>query len=143
MRIGVYVCHCGGNISEVVDVEEVRKFAEKQPDVVVARNHEHMCSELGQKFIVDDIKEHKLDRVVVAACSPKLHEATFQRSLNAAGLNPYLLEIANIREHCSWVHFDNPEAATAKAKDLVNMAIAKVRLNEPLTIKSILGFSRI
>jgi len=132
MRIGVYVCHCGGNISEVVDVEEVRSFAGKQPGVVVARNYEHMCSELGQKLVVDDIKEYKLDRVVIGSCSPQFHEPTFQKTLSGAGLNPYLLEMANIREHCSWPHFDKPEAATAKAKDLVNMAIAKVRLNDPL-----------
>ena len=136
MRIGVYVCHCGGNISEVVDVEDVASFAENRPGVVLARDYSHMCSEAGQKLILDDIKEHELDRVVVAACSPQFHERTFMGLLERAGLSPYLLEIANIREHCSWPHFGKPAEATEKAKDLINVAIAKVSLDEPLEKKS-------
>jgi len=137
VRIGVYVCHCGGNISNVVDVEEVRKFAEKIPGVVIARDHEHVCSEAGQKMILDDIKKFKLNRVVIAACSPKFHEPTFMKLLKEAGVNPYLLEMANIREQDSWVHADNPKGATEKAKDQVAMAIAKAKLNEALEIKEI------
>ena len=136
MRIGVYVCHCGGNISEVVDVEDVASFAEDQAGVVLARDYSHMCSEAGQKLILDDIKEHGLDRVVVAACSPQFHERTFMGIVERAGLSPYLLEIANLREHCSWPHFDKPLEATEKAKDLTNIAIAKVSLNEPLEKRS-------
>ncbi len=136
-RIAVYVCHCGGNISEIVDVEKVASIVGKHPDVVIARSDEHMCSDSGRKIIQDDIKEYKVNRIVVAACSPQFHEKTFRRTLSEAGVNPYTLEIANLREQCSWVHFNNPEAATRKAIDLVNMAIAKVRLNEPLELKSV------
>jgi heterodisulfide reductase subunit A len=135
-KIGVYVCHCGGNISEVVDVKAVAAFAEKQADVVLVRTNEHMCSELGQKQVADDIKEHKLDKVVIAACSPQFHEKTFRSVLAKAGLNPYVLEMANLREQCSWPHFDFPEFATRKAKDLTDTAIAKARLDEPLEKKS-------
>ena len=132
VRIGVYVCHCGGNISEVVDVEKVAKIAGEQGDVVISRDYGHMCSDVGQKLIADDIKEHDLDRVVVAACSPQFQGGTFMRVLETSGLNPHLLEMANIREHCSWVHPDSPKEATDKAAGLTNMSIAKVRLDEPL-----------
>ncbi len=136
MRIGVYVCHCGGNISEVVDVEAVSMFADDQQDVVLARDYSHMCSEAGQKLILDDIRDHELDRVVVAACSPQFHERTFMTLMERAGLSPYLLEIVNLREHCSWPHFGKPVEATEKAKDLTSIGIAKVRLDEPLEKKS-------
>jgi len=136
MRIGVYVCHCGGNISEVVDVKKVAAFAEKQPDVVLVRDHEHMCSEVGQKLVIDDIKEHKLDKVVIAACSPQFQGSTFKATLEKAGLSPYVLEMSNIREQCAWPHFDFPEEATEKAKELTSIAIAKARLDEPLTKKT-------
>ena len=132
VRIGVYVCHCGGNISEVVDVEEVAKIAGEQGDVVISRDYGHMCSDVGQKLIADDIKEHDLDRVVVAACSPQFQGGTFMRVLETSGLNPHVLEMANVREHCSWVHPDSPKEATDKATGLTNMSIAKVRLDEPL-----------
>ncbi len=132
MRIGVYVCHCGGNISEVVDVERVAKIAGEQGDVVISRDYGHMCSDVGQKLIADDIKEHNLDRVVVAACSPQFQGGTFMRVLETSGLNPHVLEMANIREHCSWVHPDSPKEATDKATGLTHMSIAKVRLDEPL-----------
>jgi len=132
VRVGVYVCHCGGNISEVVDVEAVARAAGEEADVVVSRDYSHMCSDLGQRLIADDISEHKLDRVVVAACSPQFQGGTFMRVLETSGLNPHVLEMANIREHCSWVHGEVPEEATAKAKSLTGMAIAKARLDEPL-----------
>ena len=132
MRIGVYVCHCGGNISETADVGEVASFAEKQPDVVLVRDYSHMCSEVGQKMVSDDIRDSGLDRVVIAACSPQFHEKTFMSAVENAGLSPYVLEIANIREQCAWPHFDLPEVATGKAKGLVGMAIVKARLDEAL-----------
>jgi len=135
-RIGVYVCHCGGNISEVVDVKRVAAFVEKQPDVVLVRDNEHMCSEVGQKLVIDDIKEYKLDKVVIAACSPQFQGPTFKATLEKAGLSPYVLEMANIREQCAWPHFDFPEEATDKAESLTSIAIAKARLDEPLTKKT-------
>ena len=131
-RIGVYICHCGVNIGSVINVDEVAKYAQALPNVVVAKNYLYMCSAPGQAMIAQDIAEHKLNRVVVAACSPRLHETTFRRTLAKAGLNPYLLDVANIREHCSWVHPSQPAEATAKAKDLVRMAVARARLLEPL-----------
>ena len=135
-RIGVFVCHCGLNIAGVVDVEEVTEYAKKLPNVVYATHYRYMCADPGQKLIKDAIKEHGLNRVVVAACSPRLHEPTFRRCVAEAGLNPYLFEMANIREHCSWCHSNEPDEATKKAKDLVKMAVAKARLLEPLkTIK--------
>jgi len=136
VRIGVYVCHCGGNISEVVDVKAVAEFAGKQADVVLARDYEHMCSEIGQKMVQDDIEEQKLDRIVIAACSPQFQGITFMRTLEDTGMSPYVLEMANIREQCSWPHFDKPREATEKAKDLIRMAIAKVRYDEPLERKT-------
>ena len=131
-RIGVYVCHCGVNIGSVVNVEEVAKYAQTLPNVVVAKSYLYMCSAPGQEMIAKDISEHKLNRVVVAACSPRLHETTFRRTLAKAGLNPFLLDVANIREHCSWVHPSRPAQATTKAKDIVRMAVARARLLEPL-----------
>ena len=134
-RIGVYVCHCGGNISEVIDVKEVAAFAGEKSDVVIAKDETHMCSDVGQQLVLDDIKEHKLDRVVIAACSPQFQGATFMRTVESAGLSPYVMEMANIREQCSWPHFDFPKDATEKAKDLTDMAIAKARLDESLEKK--------
>ena len=131
MRVGVYICHCGINIADHVDVEAVRGFAEKEPHVVVSRTYTYMCSDPGQDLIMKDIEEEHLDRVVVAACSPTMHERTFRQVVSRSGLNPYFLEIANIREHCSWVHADVARA-TQKAKDLVSAAIAKALLLEPL-----------
>lgn len=131
-RIGVFVCHCGKNIAGVVNIDEIVKFASTLNDVVVVKDYKYMCSDPGGTLIKDTVKEYNLDRVVVAACSPRMHEATFQNVISEVGLNPYCLEIANIREHCSWVHPDNPEKATEKAKTLVEMAVAKARLLEPL-----------
>ncbi|MEE9505820.1 MAG: disulfide reductase, partial [Thermoplasmata archaeon] len=104
IRIGVYVCHCGLNIGATVDCEEVAEHAKTLDDVVFSEHQMYTCSEPGQQQIRDDIKEHRLNRVVVASCSPKLHEETFRNACEEAGLNKYLLEMANIREHCSWVH---------------------------------------
>ncbi|MEW5724326.1 MAG: CoB--CoM heterodisulfide reductase iron-sulfur subunit A family protein [Thermodesulfobacteriota bacterium] len=128
-RIGVYICHCGLNIAAVVDVKEVARCAADLRGVVVARDHMFMCSDLGRETIRHDLEEYKLNRVVVAACSPLMHERTFRNVCREAGLNPYLLEMANIREHCSWVHHDG---ATSKAKELVRAAVRKVFRNEPL-----------
>lgn len=127
-RIGVYVCQCGSNIGGVVDCAAVAEYAEKLPDVVICRNQGYTCSEPGQNQIRNDIREHSLDRVVVASCSPRLHEATFRQCVSEAGLNPYLMEMANIREQCSWVHGHDMKGATAKARDLVRSAVARVRL---------------
>jgi len=131
-RIGVYVCHCGVNIAGVIDIDEVRDYAASLPNVVVAKDYKYWCSDPGQLQIQEDIKELGLNRVIVAACSPRLHEPTFRRCVEEAGLNPFLFEFANIREQDSWVHMHEPEAATEKAKDLVRMAVAKSRLLEPL-----------
>ena len=130
-RIGVYVCHCGLNIAGSVDCAEVAKFAAALPNVVLAQDNRYTCSDQGQEGIKKDIKEHKLNRVVVASCSPRLHEPTFRKTCEDAGLNKYLFEMANIREHCSWVHLYDHPAATDKAKDLVKMAVAKAALLEP------------
>jgi heterodisulfide reductase subunit A2 len=130
-RIGVYVCWCGSNIARMVDVEEVAKHISKIEDVVIARNYKYMCSDPGQEMIVNDIKEFKLNRIVVAACSPRIHELTFRKALEHAGLNPYLLEMGNIREQVSWVHNDRIEA-TQKAIALVAAAVNRVRWHEPL-----------
>ncbi len=135
-KLGVYVCHCGINIAATVDVEAVTEYAQALPNVVIARNYSYMCSDPGQLLIKDDIKEHGLNRVVVASCSPRMHEPTFRKALQEAGLNPYYLEMANIREQDSWVHGDREEA-TAKAKSLVAAAVAKVRLLEPLTPREV------
>jgi heterodisulfide reductase subunit A-like polyferredoxin len=131
-RIGVYICHCGLNIAKTVDCRKVAQTAAGMNDVVVSKDIGYACSEPGQQQIKDDILEHGLDRVVVASCSPRLHEPTFRQMIQSAGLNPYLLEMANLREQCSWVHMDAPAAATSKAIDLVKMAVSRVRLLQPL-----------
>ncbi len=130
-RIGVYVCHCGVNIAGVVDVKEVAEYAKKLKNVVLAKDYKYMCSEPGQNLIKEDIKNHNLNRIVVAACSPRMHEPTFRAAAEEAGLNPFLVEMANIREHDSWVHMNDPKAATEKAKELVRMMVARARLLEP------------
>ncbi|MDP2887234.1 MAG: FAD-dependent oxidoreductase [Ignavibacteria bacterium] len=133
VRIGVYICHCGVNIAATVNVAEVRDFIAQQPNVVVARDYKFMCSDPGQDLIKQDIKNLDVNRVVVAACSPLMHELTFRLAAESAGLNRYLVQIANIREHCSWVH-DDRVAATEKAKGLVNAAVKRVALHQPLEI---------
>ncbi|UCD26926.1 MAG: hydrogenase iron-sulfur subunit [Candidatus Bathyarchaeota archaeon] len=131
IRIGVYVCHCGKNIAGSVDCAEVAEYASTLPHVVLSKHNLYTCSDPGQDTIRKDIKEHNLTRVVVASCTPRLHEPTFRRTCEEAGLNKYLFEMANIREHCSWVHLYEPEKATAKAKDLVRMSVARAALIEP------------
>jgi heterodisulfide reductase subunit A len=124
-RIGVYVCQCGSNIAATVDTEAVAQFAEGLDHVVLTRVNKYSCSDPGQNTIRQDIKEHNLDRVVIAACTPRMHEPTFRRTLESAGLNPYFLEMTNIREQVSWVHLAG-EAATNKAKDLIGGAVERV-----------------
>jgi heterodisulfide reductase subunit A len=131
-RIGVYVCHCGLNIAGTVDVGKVAEYAKTLPDVVVSRHYAYMCSDPGQRMIQDDVKTHKLDRIVIATCSPRMHEETFRKTVAETGLNPYLVEIVNLREHVSWPHTHEPGKATEKAKALVRMGVARVRLLEPL-----------
>jgi heterodisulfide reductase subunit A len=135
-RIGVFVCHCGLNIAKTVRVSELAQFAATLPDVVVAKDYKFMCSTPGQEMIANDIKEHRLDRVIVTACSPLMHEQTFRKVLAASGLNQYLLTIVNIREQVSWVTHDIDEG-TAKAKALLNGAVARARLLAPLTSRVI------
>ncbi|MCJ7514463.1 MAG: CoB--CoM heterodisulfide reductase iron-sulfur subunit A family protein [Dehalococcoidia bacterium] len=135
-RIGVYICHCGSNIAGTVDCAKVSEFAKTLPYVVVARDYTYMCSDPGQNIIKDDIKNNKLNRVVVASCSPRMHEPTFRRAVADAGLNQYLFEMANIREHCSWVHEDR-DKATDKAKALVSAAVRRVFYHEPLESKEV------
>ena len=135
-RIGVFVCHCGLNIAKTVRVSELAQFASTLPDVVVAKDYKFMCSTPGQEMIANDIREHRLDRVIVTACSPLMHEQTFRKVLAASGLNQYLLTIVNIREQVSWVTHDLDEG-TAKAKALLNGAVSRSRLLMPLTSRVI------
>jgi heterodisulfide reductase subunit A len=128
VRIGVYVCHCGSNIAGTVDCAAVAAYALSLPGVVHTRDQGYTCSEPGQAQIKQDIREFGLNRIVVASCSPRLHEPTFRKCVSEAGLNPYLMEMANIREQCSWVHSLDREGATVKARDLVRSAVARARL---------------
>ena len=136
VKIGVYVCHCGTNIAGTIDVHALAEFASTLPGVAVSREYKYMCSDPGQELIKDDVREHGLQRVVVASCSPHLHEKTFRKATAAAGLNPFLFQMVNIREHSSWVHSDK-RAATAKAKDLVRAAVRRVRYHKPLEARSV------
>ncbi|MEE9151718.1 MAG: FAD-dependent oxidoreductase, partial [Thermoplasmata archaeon] len=131
-RIGVFVCHCGTNIAGVVDVKDVVKYAKTLPNVVYASNHTYTCSDDSQKNIKETIEKENLNRVVVAACSPRTHEPIFRDTCEKAGINPYLFEMANIRDQCSWIHSQEKEEATAKSKDLVRMAVARAKLLQPL-----------
>ena len=131
VKIGVYVCDCGVNIAATVNVAEVVKFARGLPNVTVSREYKYQCSDPGQKMIKEDIQNLGINRVVVASCTPRMHEVTFQNAIAEAGLNPYFLAMTNIREHVSWVVKDN-EAATEKAKRLVRAAVGRVVLQEPL-----------
>lgn len=126
MGIGVYVCHCGLNIASFVDIDEVLRYLGGLDNISLAKELDYACSDFGQEVIKEDIKENGIDRVVVASCSPKMHEKTFRRCIEGAGLNPYLIEMVNIREQCSWVHSKNKALATQKTKDLIRMGIAKV-----------------
>lgn len=131
-KIGVFICHCGINIAGTVDVEKVAEQLRAYPGVAFATTYKYTCSDPGQKLIVDSIKEYGLDGVVVAACSPAMHEVTFRRTAANAGMNPYLLECANIREQCSWVHARDPERATQKALYTIQSMVEKVKRNEAL-----------
>jgi heterodisulfide reductase subunit A len=135
-KIGVYVCHCGANIASTVDVAQVVEYVTGLPSVVMARDYKFMCSDPGQDLIKNDIKDQGLNRIVVASCSPRLHEPTFRRTLVSAGLNPYLFEMANIREQCAWVHQDGTKA-TEKAKALVSAAVRRIFYHEPLEKKEV------
>ena len=127
LRIGVFVCDCGSNIAGTVDTEAVREFAAGLPDVVTAVRNKYTCADPGQQEIQQTIRDHNLNRVVVASCSPTTYEVIFRNCISGAGLNPYLLEMANIREHCSWVTSGNGQVATNKAKDIVKVAVARSR----------------
>lgn len=132
IRIGVYICHCGLNIAGAVDCKGVAEYASKLPDVVLSKDIAYLCSEPGQTEIKQDIAEEGINRVVVGSCTPRLHEPTFRQCVEGAGLNPYLMEMANLREQCSWVHGNDREKATAKAMDLVRSSVARARLLTPL-----------
>lgn len=132
--VGVYICHCGTNIAATVDVAAVAEYASRLPGVAVARHYTYMCSDPGQALIKDDIRQYALDRVVVASCSPLMHETTFRQACADAGLNPFLFQMTNIREHCSWITNDSAKA-TAKAKDLVAAAVGRVRYQQPLELR--------
>jgi heterodisulfide reductase subunit A len=131
-RIGVYVCRCGLNIAQTVDCDAVAAAVAGLPGVAVAKSIGYACSEPGQRAIREEIEAEGLNRIVIGSCSPRLHEPTFRQMLTAAGLNPYLLEMANLREQCSWVHMQDRPGATAKAEDLVKMAVARARRLNPL-----------
>jgi heterodisulfide reductase subunit A2 len=131
-RVGVFVCHCGLNIAGTVDIKQLVEYAKTIPDVVVVKENRYTCADPGQEQIRKAIKEYNLNRVVVAACSPRMHEPTFRKTISEAGLNPFVLEMANIREFSSWCHPNTPKEATGKAEDIVRMAVAKARLLKPL-----------
>lgn len=125
LRVGVFVCDCGLNIAGSVDTQAVTDYAAALPHVVCAVRNRYTCADPGQNEIKNAIREHNLNRVVVASCTPLMHEPTFRACVASEGLNPYLFEMANLREHCSWVHVNDKEGATAKAKDLVKSAVAR------------------
>ena len=135
-KIGVYICHCGTNIAGMVDVEAVTNHAAMLENVSVARHYAYMCSDPGQALIKDDIRAEGLDRIVVASCSPLMHETTFRRACAEAGLNPFLFHMTNIREQCAWVSED-PITATQKAKALLSAAVNRVRYHNPLESRQV------
>jgi heterodisulfide reductase subunit A len=134
LRIGVYICHCGSNIAGVIDPAEVAEWATHLPGVVRATDTLYACADSGQTLIKEDIKKYNLNRVVVSACSVRMHETTSRAAVAEAGLNPFLMEMANIREQCTWAHGHDKEGALRKAKDLTASAIAKARFLNPLTM---------
>ena len=131
IRIGVFVCDCGLNIAGAVDCGAVNEYARTLPNVVCAVRNKYTCADPGQNEIKNAIREHRLNRVVVASCTPRQHEPTFRQCVHEAGLNPYLMEMANLREHCSWVHQGDWDGATQKAKDLVASAVARAAFLQP------------
>jgi len=136
IRTGVYICHCGTNIANTVDVVDVAGYAKTLDNVTVARDYEYMCSDPGQDLIKQDIQEQGLNRVVVASCSPLMHETTFRKACEQGGLNPFFFQMANIREHCSWVISDKA-LATEKAKSLVAAAVQRVHFHNPLSMREV------
>ena len=132
LRIGVYICHCGSNIAGIIPPAEVAEWAAGLPGVVRATDTLYACADSGQNLIKEDIKKHNLNRVVVSACSVRMHETTFRGAVSEAGLNPFLMEMANIREQCTWAHGHDQEGAMKKAKDLTAAAVAKVQFLAPL-----------
>jgi heterodisulfide reductase subunit A len=136
VRTGIYVCHCGTNIAATVDCAAVADYGRSLEGVVLARDYAYMCSDPGQDLIKQDIQEHGLNRIVVASCSPLMHEPTFRRACQEAGINPFFFQMANIREQCSWV-IDDPQLATAKAKAMVEAAAGRVRHHLPLTMRQV------
>ena len=131
LRIGVFVCECGTNIAGSVDCDALTAYAAQLPDVVCSVKNKYTCSEPGQEEVKRYIREQNLNRVVVASCTPRMHEPTFRQCVAQAGLNPYLFEMANIREHCSWAHLDNRPVATGKAQDIVKSSVARARYLRP------------
>ncbi len=131
LRIGVFVCDCGLNIAGAVDCAAVAEYAETLADVICAVRNKYTCADPGQNEIKNAIRQHRLNRVVVASCTPRQHEPTFRQCVREAGLNPYLMEMANLREHCSWVHSGDWDGATQKAKDLIASAVARARFLQP------------
>jgi len=136
VQTGVYVCHCGTNIASTVDVKDVAEYARGLEGVQIARDYVYMCSDPGQDLIKEDIHQYGLNRIVVASCSPLMHEPTFRRACVEAGLNPYMMMMANIREHCSWV-VDDREQATRKARSAVAAAVWRVRRHQPLAMRQV------
>jgi heterodisulfide reductase subunit A len=136
VKTGVYVCHCGTNIASKVDVTAVADYARTLDGVALARDYTYMCSDPGQDLIKQDIQEQGLNRVVVASCTPLMHEPTFRRACQEGGLNPFFFQMANIREHCSWV-VDDPALATNKAKHMVAAAVRRVHYHQPLSMRSV------
>jgi len=130
LRIGVFVCECGTNIAGSVDTDALVEDAKKMDNVVFSEKNSYMCSEPGQEEIKEAIKEHNLDRIVVAACTPRMHEPTFRECVSDAGMNPYLVDMANIREHCSWVHIGKREEATKKARDIIKAYVGRAKFLE-------------
>ena len=135
-RVGVFVCDCGTNIASVVDTEKVAEYARQLPGVVYSTTYKYMCSDPGQELVRNAIQEQGLEQVVIASCSPRMHEKTFRRAVETGGINPYMFEMVNIREQNSWVHIHRGEA-TDKAMDLVRMAVSKVLKNVPLQVSTI------
>jgi heterodisulfide reductase subunit A len=136
IRTGVYICHCGTNIAGIVDVIAVAEFARSLEGVVMARDYTYMCSDPGQDLIKQDIQEQGLNRVVVAACTPLMHETTFRRACKQGGLNQFFFQMANIREHCAWVVADKVQATT-KAKAMVAAAVNRVHYHHPLEMRNV------
>ena len=132
----MYICHCGTNIAGIVDVAGVAEHAGRMENVIISRDYEYMCSDPGQDILKRDIQEYGLNRVVVASCSPLMHENTFRKACSEAGLNPFFFQMANIREHCSWV-IDDREKATDKAKSLVSAAVQRVHYHNPLSMRQV------